>query len=148
MELITNSFFFFFRHMACRILVLQLGIKPMLPTPVFLGFPCGSAGKESTCNVGDLCSIPGWEDPLEKGKATHSSILAWRIPWTIQSMGLQSWTRLSDSHFHFHSCSGSTVLTSGPPGKSLSEPFLNASLHWHSPDFFEGDIIFDFDEFS
>ena len=38
--------------------------------------PCGSAGKESTCNAGDL----GWEDPLEKGKATHSSILAWRIP--------------------------------------------------------------------
>ena len=29
----------------------------------------------------------GWEDPLEEGKATHSSILAWRIPWTIQSMG-------------------------------------------------------------
>ena len=31
----------------------------------------------------------GWEDPLEKGKATHSSILAYRIPWTIQSLGLQ-----------------------------------------------------------
>ena len=31
----------------------------------------------------------GWEDPLEKEKATHSSILAWRIPWTIQSMGSQ-----------------------------------------------------------
>ena len=31
----------------------------------------------------------GWEDPLEKGKATHSSVLAWRIPWTVQSMGLQ-----------------------------------------------------------
>ena len=31
----------------------------------------------------------GWEDPLEKGKATHSSILAWRIPWTVQSMELQ-----------------------------------------------------------
>ena len=31
----------------------------------------------------------GWEDPLEKGKATHSSILAWRIPWTVESMGLQ-----------------------------------------------------------
>ena len=30
-----------------------------------------------------------WEDPLEKGKATHSSILTWGIPWTIQSMGLQ-----------------------------------------------------------
>ena len=31
----------------------------------------------------------GWEDPLEKGKATHSSILAWRIPWTVQFMELQ-----------------------------------------------------------
>ena len=31
----------------------------------------------------------GWEDPLEKGKATHSSILAWRIPWTVGSMRLQ-----------------------------------------------------------
>ena len=36
----------------------------------------------------------GWEDPLEEGMATHSSILAWRIPWTeepggLQSMGLQ-----------------------------------------------------------
>ena len=37
----------------------------------------------------------GWEDPLEKGKATHSSILAWRIPWTIKS-----WTRLTDFHFY------------------------------------------------
>ena len=31
----------------------------------------------------------GWDDPLEKGKATHSSILAWRIPWTVESMGSQ-----------------------------------------------------------
>ena len=31
----------------------------------------------------------GWEDPLEKGKATRFSILAWRIPWTVSSMGLQ-----------------------------------------------------------
>ena len=31
----------------------------------------------------------GWEDPLEKGKATHSSILAWRIPWTVESVGSQ-----------------------------------------------------------
>ena len=135
---------------------------------MFLGFPCGSTGKESTCHVGDLGSIPGlgrspgegsgyplryaglensmdcivhgitksqtrlskfhftslhfickswvslvtqlvkntpamqetpvqflgWEDPLEKGTATHSSILTWRIPWReetdrLQSMGLQ-----------------------------------------------------------
>ena len=40
----------------------------------------------------------GWEDTLEKGKATHSSILAWRIPWTIP-MGSQR-VRLSDFHFH------------------------------------------------
>ena len=45
-------------------------------TPVFLGFPGGSAGKESASNTRDVGSIPGWEDPLEKGKATHSSILA------------------------------------------------------------------------
>ena len=40
----------------------------------------------------------GWEDPLEKGKATHSSILAYRIPWTVQSMGSQ---RVGHD-FHFH----------------------------------------------
>ena len=90
--------------------------------PYLLSFPGGSAGKESTCNAGDLGSIPGlgrstgegnsyplqdsqaslvaqlvknrpamwetwvqslgWEDPLEKGTTTHSSNLAWRIPWT------------------------------------------------------------------
>ena len=47
-------------------------------------------------------SILVWEDPLEKGKATHSSILAWRIPWTIHVHGVaESWTWLSDFHFHF-----------------------------------------------
>ena len=93
-------------------------------------FPCGSAGKESSCNVGDLGSIPGlgrspgegigyllhswaslmaqlvknlpamwetwvlslgWEDPLVKRKATHSSILAWRIPWTVVHGVAKSW---------------------------------------------------------
>ena len=48
----------------------------------------------------------GWEDPLEGKMTTHSSTLAWRIPWTeelggIQSTGSQSWTRLSDLHFHY-----------------------------------------------
>ena len=38
----------------------------------------------------------GWEDPLDKGKATYSDILAWRIPWTVKSMGLETQTRLSD----------------------------------------------------
>ena len=50
-----------------------------------MGFPGGSAGKESTCNVGDLSLILDWEDPLEKGmySDTFSSILAWRIPLTV-----------------------------------------------------------------
>ena len=44
--------------------------------------------------MGDPGLISGWENPLEKGMATHSSILAWRIPWTeepgqLQSMGSQ-----------------------------------------------------------
>ena len=43
-------------------------------------------------DAGDMGLIPGWEDPLEKEMATHSSILAWEIPWTeepgvLQSMG-------------------------------------------------------------
>ena len=42
----------------------------------------------------------GWEDPLEKRKATCSGILAWRILWAIQSMGVtKRWTQLSDFHF-------------------------------------------------
>ena len=44
----------------------------------------------------------GQEDPPEKGTATHSSIPAWRTPWTVLSMGWQSQTRLSNLHFHFH----------------------------------------------
>ena len=47
----------------------------------------------------------GWEDPLEKEMATHSSTLGWKIPWTgergLQSMGSQSQTRLSDFTFTF-----------------------------------------------
>ena len=48
--------------------------RDRLPTPVFLGFPDGSAGKESACNVRDLGLIPGLEDPLEKETATHCSV--------------------------------------------------------------------------
>ena len=92
-------------------------------SPLSVGFPCGSAGKESACNIGNPGSIPGlgrsaaegigyplqfswaslvaqlvknllavqetwvqflgWEDLLEKEIATHSSILTWRIPWSV-----------------------------------------------------------------
>ena len=53
--------------------------RDRLHTPVFLGFPGGSAGKESACNAETRVRSLGWEDSLEKGIATHSSILAWRI---------------------------------------------------------------------
>ena len=60
---------------------------------MFSEFPGGSDGKEFACNSGDLGLIPGSEDPLEKGMATHSSIIAWRIPWTEEPGRLQSWIR-------------------------------------------------------
>ena len=82
-------------------LSLESTLWDRLPTPVFLGFPCGPAGKESADSVGDLGSSLGWQDPLEKGKATYSSLLAWRIPWTIVHGVTKSRTRLSDFHFHF-----------------------------------------------
>ena len=63
--------------------------KDRLPTPVFSSFPGGSAGKESACDAGDLGLIPGLEDPLEEGMATHSSSLAWRIPMAQETGGLQ-----------------------------------------------------------
>jgi len=40
----------------------------------------------------------GWKDPLEEGVATHSSILAWRIPWTEETFGLQSMESQRDGH--------------------------------------------------
>ena len=105
--------------------------RDKLLTPLFLDFPCSSAGKETTCNAGDpglifgmgrsagegisyslhyswaslvaqlIKNLPamretwvwslGWEDSLEKGKATHFSILPWRIPCTGWSM---AWRRV------------------------------------------------------
>ena len=55
-----------------------------------MGFPSGSVVKNPPASAGDLGSILGQEDLLEKGMATHSSILAWRIPWTEESGRLQS----------------------------------------------------------
>ena len=63
-----------------------------------LGLPSGTSGKEPPANEGRLretwVQSLGWGDPLEEGMATHSCILAWRIPWTeepgrLQSTGLQ-----------------------------------------------------------
>ena len=69
---------------------------------VRLELPRWLSGKESACQAGDTGLSVGQEEPLEKETATHSSILAWRIPWTEEPGGLQSlWpqqsqTRLSD----------------------------------------------------
>ena len=57
---------------------------------VLLGFPGGSHGKESTCNVGDLGSIPGLGRSPGEGNGNPLSILAWRITWTEEPGGLQS----------------------------------------------------------
>ena len=56
----------------------------------FATSPVAQMVKESACSAGDLCSFPGREDPLEKGRAAHSSIQAWRIQWTEDPGGLLS----------------------------------------------------------
>ena len=61
-----------------------------------MDFPGDSVSKEPTGKAGDYLHVEtevlslGWEDPLEKEMAAHSSILAWRIPWTEEPGGLQS----------------------------------------------------------
>ena len=76
-------------------------IKALIP---FMGFPCGSAGKESTCNVGDLGSIPGLgRSPGEgKGYPLQYSGLENSMDYTVHGV-TKSQTRLSDFHFHFQS---------------------------------------------
>ena len=74
----------------------------------YFGFPGGSDGKESPAMQQTWIPSLGWEGSLEKEMATHSSILAWRIPWTeepggLQSKGLQRVRHdLVTNTFHFH----------------------------------------------
>ena len=69
---------------------------------LLVGIPGDSDDKESACNAGDLSPSLGWEDLLEKEMATHTSILAWRIPmnrgvWRAAAHGItNSQTRLRD----------------------------------------------------
>ena len=75
-------------------------------------FPGGASGKESTCQYrrhkrrGSVWIFPtqvrslGQKDPLEEAMATHSSILAWRIPWTEEPGGLQSMKSQRVGHTH------------------------------------------------
>ena len=55
------------------------------------GFPDGSDGKASARTQETQVRCLSWEDPLEKEMATHSSILAWRIPWTEDLAGYSPW---------------------------------------------------------
>ena len=88
-----------------------MAIKLFGPNYLINGFPSDSSGKELTCQCrrysqGMWVQFLGWEDSLEKGTSTHSSILTWEIPWTeepgrLQSMGLQ---RVRHDFATEHSC--------------------------------------------
>ena len=74
--------------------------RDTLLTPVFLGFPCGSAGKESTCNEGNLGLIPGLG--RSPGEGTSYSLQYSGLDSSMDSIvrGVtKSWTQLSDFHF-------------------------------------------------
>ena len=97
------------------------------------GFPGGSEVKASACNAGDLGSIPGlgrspgegWEDPLEKEMATHSSVLGWRTPGTAEPGGLPSMGSHRVGHDWSDSSSGLVLAPqTKPPGpaKGTSKP--------------------------
>ena len=91
--------------------------KERLPTPVFLGFPCGSAGKESACNVGDLGSTPGLlRSPGEgKGYPLQYSGLENSMDSIVQGVS-KSRTQLSDFHF--------TIAHKWKPYPTTSSPTL------------------------
>jgi len=70
---------------------------------MFLGFPCGSANKESACNVGDLGSILGLGRSPGEGKGCPLQYSGLENSMDCIVRGLtKSWTRLSDLHFHYN----------------------------------------------
>ena len=85
------------------------GSKETIKTEnIYSLFPSSSVGEGSACSAGDQVQSLGWEYPLEKEMATHSSTLAWRIPWPeepggLQSMGLQRVGHNRVTSFHFFS---------------------------------------------
>ena len=73
----------------------QLVKNPPLKNPPLKnskGFPDDIDDKDSACNTGEEVRSLGWKYPLEKGMATHSSILSWRISWTeVPGGGYSPW---------------------------------------------------------
>ena len=83
--------------------------KYRLPTPVFLGFPCGSAGKNSVCNAGDLGLIPGLERSPGEGKFSwpgefHGLYSPWGHKELDATEQLSLFTSLSTQSRAFHPC--------------------------------------------
>ena len=66
--------------------LLHMFLRSLRPS---LGFPVAQLVKKNPAMWETWIQSLGWEDALEKGTAPHSSILAWRIPWTVSSMGSQ-----------------------------------------------------------
>ena len=99
----------------------------------YLGLPCPLSGKESACNGGDQFRSLSRIDPLEKEMATHSSILAWKNPWTepggLQSTGSQrvrhDWATKQQQKCHSFFGSHGAVLA-----QVASMPDLFSTLHY------------------
>ena len=102
-------------------------------------FSGGSDGKESLWNAGDQVQSLGWEDPLEKGMATHSSILAWKMPWTEEPGELQSMKSQRIRHdweTNTHRIEGAELITSVSVGKGSSLAAKDGSHIWAGVPFF------------
>ena len=100
--LIDSIFFFQYLNMPVHSQLLLFLIQNYLLTLLWLGFPCGSAGKESTCNAGDLGSIPGLgRSPGEgNGYPLQYSGLENSMDCIVHGVA-KSGTRQSDFHFYF-----------------------------------------------
>ena len=86
--------------------------RDWVPTAVFLGFPCGSSGKESTCNAGDLGLIPGLERSSVKGKGDPLQYSGLENSMDCIVLGVaKSWTRLSDFRSLTHSYGKGYILS-------------------------------------
>ena len=85
--------------------------RDRLPTPVLLASLVAQLVKNLPAIWETWVQSLGWEDPLEEGKATHFSILDWRVPWNMVHGVAKSRTQLSDFHL-FPTCPGSPLLPS------------------------------------
>ena len=77
--------------------------RDRLPTPIFLGFPCASASREPTCNVGDMGSIPGLgRSPGEgKGYPLQYSDLENSSPWGCKELDMTEWLKKKKKNISF-----------------------------------------------